>query len=81
MLLLQDMLEVSRHYCCSIVSLNVSFMRGLHPFFPPSVEVVRPHFKGACLPACPSGFRAVGPKPCTPALNPARLPLNPARLP
>jgi baculoviral IAP repeat-containing protein 6 len=39
----RDMDEVSRRHACSSVHLRVRFMRGLHPFYPPSVEVVRPH--------------------------------------
>lgn len=42
----QDMREVSRRYAYSTVRLRLRFMRGLHPFFPPSVEVVWPHLAG-----------------------------------
>ncbi|GIL55821.1 hypothetical protein Vafri_11171 [Volvox africanus] len=50
----QDMREVSRRYFYSTVRLRLRFMRGLHPFFPPSVEVVWPHFKGPMLDAVAS---------------------------
>lgn len=43
MYFLQDMAEVSTKYAVSSVQLRFSFMRGLHPFYPPSLEVVRPH--------------------------------------
>ncbi|KAG2424400.1 hypothetical protein HXX76_014609 [Chlamydomonas incerta] len=47
--LAKDMREVSRRYCYSTVRLRLKFMRGLHPFFPPSVEVVWPHLAGPLL--------------------------------
>ncbi|GLI65397.1 hypothetical protein VaNZ11_008953 [Volvox africanus] len=52
--LAKDMREVSRRYFYSTVRLRLRFMRGLHPFFPPSVEVVWPHFKGPMLDAVAS---------------------------
>ncbi len=42
----KDMQEIQRRHQVSFVKLIISFKRGLHPFYPPSVEVVRPHFKG-----------------------------------
>ncbi|GIL76692.1 hypothetical protein Vretimale_8765 [Volvox reticuliferus] len=48
------MREVSRRYFYSTVRLRLRFMRGLHPFFPPSVEIVWPHFKGPMLDAVAS---------------------------
>ncbi|KXZ41741.1 hypothetical protein GPECTOR_299g811 [Gonium pectorale] len=50
----KDMREVSRRYCYSSVRLRLRFMRGLHPFFPPSVEVVWPHLAGPLLGAVAS---------------------------
>ncbi|KIZ04192.1 hypothetical protein MNEG_3760 [Monoraphidium neglectum] len=41
--LAKDMEVVSRRYAYSTLQLRFSFMRGLHPFFPPLLEVVRPH--------------------------------------
>jgi baculoviral IAP repeat-containing protein 6 len=40
---LQDLTEVSSKFAVSSVQLRFTFMRGLHPFYPPRVEVVRPH--------------------------------------
>jgi hypothetical protein len=41
----KDMQEVQKRYGYSSVSVTLTFMRGLHPFFPASLEIVRPHFK------------------------------------
>ena len=40
------MAEIQRRHQVSFVKLIISFKRGLHPFYPPSVELVRPHFQG-----------------------------------
>lgn len=40
---LQDLVEVSSKFAVSSIQLRFTFMRGLHPFYPPRVEVVRPH--------------------------------------
>ena len=37
--LASDMSEVSRRFASSAVQLRVSFMRGLHPFYPPAVDL------------------------------------------
>ncbi|GAX75755.1 hypothetical protein CEUSTIGMA_g3198.t1 [Chlamydomonas eustigma] len=50
----QDMQEMQRKYAVSFVKLIISFKRGLHPFYPPSIEVVRPHFKGSVATAVAS---------------------------
>lgn len=34
---------VSSKFASSSVQLRFTFMRGLHPFYPPRLEVVRPH--------------------------------------
>jgi hypothetical protein len=39
----QDMDAVSRRHSTTTLQLRFTFMRGLHPFYPPRVEVVRPH--------------------------------------
>jgi hypothetical protein len=39
----QDLQEVSSKFAVSSIQLRFTFMRRLHPFFPPRVEVVRPH--------------------------------------
>lgn len=39
----QDLHEVSSKWAVSGVQLRFTFMRGLHPFYPPRLEVVRPH--------------------------------------
>lgn len=44
------MQEIQRRHQYSFVKLILRFKRGLHPFYPPSVELVRPHFKG-CIAA------------------------------
>lgn len=41
----QDMERLSRRWQSSTVQLRLVFQRGLHPFAPPSVEIVRPHFQ------------------------------------
>jgi hypothetical protein len=40
---LQDLAEVSSKFAVSSIQLRFTFMRGLHPFSPPRLEVVRPH--------------------------------------
>jgi baculoviral IAP repeat-containing protein 6 len=40
------MQEIQKRHQYSFVTLKLRFRRGLHPFYPPSVELVRPHFKG-----------------------------------
>jgi baculoviral IAP repeat-containing protein 6 len=40
---LQDLQEVSAKWAVSSIQLRFTFMRGLHPFYPPRLEVVRPH--------------------------------------
>lgn len=42
-IVLQDLTEVSSKWAVSSVQLRFSFMRGLHPFYPPTLEVLRPH--------------------------------------
>lgn len=44
-----DMAELSRRHGYSSVRFTLHFMRGLHPFFPAHVELVRPQFKWVCL--------------------------------
>lgn len=39
----QDMEVLRKRHAYSTVKLAIRFMRGLHPFFPPAVEVLRPH--------------------------------------
>lgn len=39
------MREIQRRYSYSSLKIRISFMRGLHPFYPASVEVVRPYLK------------------------------------
>ena len=39
----QDMETLSRRRAVSTVHLRLAFARGLHPFYPPSVEVRRFH--------------------------------------
>jgi len=34
---------ISRRYAYSTVQLRFTFMRGLHPFYPPQLQVMRPH--------------------------------------
>lgn len=48
--LYKDMQEIQRRHQYSFVKLVLKFKRSLHPFYPPSVEVVRPHLKG-CIAA------------------------------
>ncbi|CAD7703570.1 unnamed protein product [Ostreobium quekettii] len=43
--LAEDILEMSRLYCDSSVQIHMTFKRGLYPFYPPQIEVVRPRFK------------------------------------
>eukprot|EP00879_Flechtneria_rotunda_P020010 GHRR01021037.1.p1 GENE.GHRR01021037.1~~GHRR01021037.1.p1 ORF type:complete len:401 (+),score=118.20 GHRR01021037.1:516-1718(+) len=44
--LAKDMQEVSTKWAVSSIQLRFTFMRGLHPFYPPRLEVVRPHLSG-----------------------------------
>jgi baculoviral IAP repeat-containing protein 6 len=39
----QDLQGVSAKWAVSSIQLRFTFMRGLHPFYPPRLEVVRPH--------------------------------------
>ena len=48
--LAKDMVEIQKRYSYSSISIIIRFKRGLHPFYPPAVEIVRPHLKG-CLSA------------------------------
>ncbi|MEW5298580.1 MAG: hypothetical protein WDW36_001686 [Sanguina aurantia] len=50
----QDMREVQKRYAYSSVQLHITFKRGLHPFYPPAVDIVRPHFVGPVLGAVAS---------------------------
>ncbi|GMH42387.1 hypothetical protein BSKO_10306 [Bryopsis sp. KO-2023] len=43
----QDIAELRKRFSYSSVHLHMTFKRGLHPFFPPRIDVLRPRFKGA----------------------------------
>lgn len=43
--LAKDIAELQKQYSYSTVQLHFLFKRGLHPFYPPRVEVLRPRFK------------------------------------
>lgn len=45
--LYHDISELQKKSSYSSVHLLITFKRGLHPFFPPRVEILRPRFKGA----------------------------------
>jgi hypothetical protein len=45
----QDMDAVARRHSTTTLQLRFTFMRGLHPFYPPRVEVVRPHLASPLL--------------------------------
>ncbi|KAI8463576.1 MAG: hypothetical protein J3K34DRAFT_462370 [Monoraphidium minutum] len=47
--LAKDMEAVSRRHAYSTLQLRFTFMRGLHPFFPPRLEVMRPHLAAPML--------------------------------
>jgi hypothetical protein len=34
---------IAKRFAYSTVQLKIHFMRGLYPFFPPTVEICRPH--------------------------------------
>ena len=40
----QALLELQKKYTYSNVQLRVHFKRGLHPFYPPAIQIIRPHF-------------------------------------
>lgn len=42
----KDFVELRKRYGFSSVELLLTFKRGLHPFYPPRVEILRPRFKG-----------------------------------
>lgn len=44
--LYEDLMAMRELHGYSTVQLHVTFKRGLHPFYPPMVEVIRPRFKG-----------------------------------
>ncbi|KAG1660587.1 hypothetical protein FOA52_003018 [Chlamydomonas sp. UWO 241] len=52
--LAKDMAEIQRRHQYSFVKLVLRFKRGLHPFYPPSVQMVRPHFAGSTATAIAS---------------------------
>lgn len=43
----QDLRELDRLHGRSDLCLRLKFKRGLHPFFPPQVQLLRPRFLGA----------------------------------
>jgi hypothetical protein len=47
--IVQDLTQCQKQHGFSMVQLRLTFMRGLHPFYPPAVEIVRPHFTGPTL--------------------------------
>lgn len=49
-----DMQMVGRKYGMSSVQLQISFKRGLHPFYPPSVRIISPRFHDPVLAAVAS---------------------------
>lgn len=50
----QDMREAGRRFGSSSVQLQLVFKRPLHPFYPPSVQLVSPRFQGPILSAVAS---------------------------
>lgn len=44
--LYNDICQLQKQFSYSSIYLLITFKRGLHPFFPPSVEVLRPRLKG-----------------------------------
>ncbi|PSC72558.1 baculoviral IAP repeat-containing 6-like isoform X2 isoform A [Micractinium conductrix] len=52
--LAQDMREAGRRFGASSVQLQLVFKRPLHPFYPPSVQLVSPRFQGPLLSAVAS---------------------------
>lgn len=46
---LQDMHQAGRRFGTSSVQLQLVFKRPLHPFYPPSVQLVSPRFQGPIL--------------------------------
>lgn len=79
------MREAGRRFGSSSVQLQLVFKRPLHPFYPPSVQLVSPRFQGPILrcrgqgcqaAAGPSGLGARGTAPPAPCLLPLpRAPL------
>lgn len=45
----QDMQQAGRRFGSSSVQLQLVFKRPLHPFYPPSVQLVSPRFQGPIL--------------------------------
>ncbi|KAL4444357.1 hypothetical protein ABPG75_012094 [Micractinium tetrahymenae] len=52
--LAQDMREAGRRFGSSSVQLQLAFKRPLHPFYPPSVQLVSPRLQGPILSAVAS---------------------------
>lgn len=44
-----DLQQAGRKYGVSSVQLQMNFKRGLHPFYPPSVQVLSPRFQGCAM--------------------------------
>ena len=55
---MQDLATLGRRYGMSTVHLRLAFARGLHPFYPPSLEVSRSQGCPASLTSLPT-FRVV----------------------
>ncbi|EFN57878.1 hypothetical protein CHLNCDRAFT_141888 [Chlorella variabilis] len=52
--LAQDMQQAGRRFGSSSVQMHIVFKRPLHPFYPPSVQLVSPRFQGPILGAVAS---------------------------
>ena len=50
---LQDLAILGRRHGMSTVHLRLAFARGLHPFYPPSLEVSHSQRQLACFSSCP----------------------------
>ena len=52
--MLQDLRQLEEHHGQSELVLRMQFKRGLHPFYPPTVQLVRPRCRAPLLGALPS---------------------------
>lgn len=43
---MQGLHAVHQQHGCNHVHMRLSFKRGLHPFYPPSLDLLHPRFKG-----------------------------------
>jgi baculoviral IAP repeat-containing protein 6 len=70
-----DLHQTGRRFGLSSVHLQITFKRGLHPFYPPSVHILSPRFQGPVLGAV-ACFPMLHPKVWDPVVSAKDIILN-----